>query len=258
VRLSIEGVCEQTATITSGVNMASELSFPVLNGICLGCARELHRLDSRTNTRVFGDDVIGKGPPLIDLRQEPDYPQDELPPNECLGFIRGQFGMRVKHSASGTQRNRLSVFTERFFDSRGNEYDGIKPHSFLKLFHASHPNRTLLTEDAHPEDFAELAEAVRRKFPSFLSSNRLLRPSGLSRSRIISTRHYVLKAFESVPRRGDNATKEHVDKTCRRIESYLFMVCPPTRGGPSMRIPSGLSQTYTVFQLDSVLKATES
>jgi hypothetical protein len=252
---SIEDVCEETAEITSGVNMASELSFPVLNGTCLGCSRELKRLCPQVETRLYGDDVLGKGPSKLEIPDsETDYPSNLEHPADCLEFLRGNFGMVVKKAASGRQKKILSVFTERFFDVQGNEYFGVKPHSFLKLFHACHPERTLLNIEAYPSDYRDLVKASQKVIPnfdSFMIANGLSVNSGRIRKRTTSSRHFILQVLRSTPPEGDVVRDDQVEQLVLQAEEHLFTIAPPRRGKPYDKgVENPFESSLTKFQLD--------
>jgi hypothetical protein len=259
----LRDVSIEEVEVTSGINMGSELSFPTLNAIACACSIELSCISPDTVTRCYGDDVIGKGPREIEipLNRRHLYPDTKYNPNDCLAFIREQFGMKKKESASGTQDDRLTVFCEKFFSNDGEEHFGVKPHSFLKLVKAKYPTSCFLTTTPELCDFKQLYEETYSRFPRFITLNSLEVLGESTMRSTTATRHYIMQLMLSVEAKGSVVPPVNVKQLTKRAEAYLFCICPPSRGHPEQKahsIPSSTDITANQFRaLSDVIEELE-
>jgi len=212
-----------TRQVTSGVNMASEGSFPVLNYVGVGTL-QLARQNCGLDGCVYGDDVAG---------YSVNDNADEI---SLLREYRQAFGLLVKKQASGIQRTpeKLSVFAERFFSGDGSEHIGIKPLSVMRAFAALNPGELLSSETYYPEDYLQLVQSVQAQFPAFALGLGLRASKTHSRRRVTVTSHLANQFIHSFPRvtNDPDETVSRQRESVRRVEALLIAIAPSTRGRP--------------------------
>jgi hypothetical protein len=229
----VENATDSTHILTSGVNMASEISFPVLNSVCYLSAIPLREKYPSFMFEIFGDDLMGSA-----LRTEVKD-KDLL---EEISSNRAKSGAQEKKSASATQReaSTLTVMTERFIDGHGVEHHGLKPLSVFRLFAASRPEFTLINQSFSLSDYTGIYNSVVKNW-SFLSevfkdpSLSGLKRSRNTLSRILATK--MLKSFEVSEDRVlyQPGRKHDINNIISSIEERILLIQPSQRGEGELR-----------------------
>jgi len=215
---------QKLTTLTRGVNMASEISMPTLVSTCVACAMRTETLTGGT-VSVFGDDVAAVFPPEVEN------------PAEAVDFPRRQFGLLPKKQATGVQRrmDSITVFTERFFDGSGNELEGPKPGSIIRLLLASQTGRFIGREEDN-EDFEGICRKIKTAFPTLASSCKLNTSVKFVKKRVTSSRTLAHRILNALDHEGGRILDWQAGQAVAALEERILWLLPSTRGTPE-RVP---------------------
>jgi hypothetical protein len=225
---------DKTLTITSGVNMASEISMPTLCGTCAVAALETE-LQTDGTVVVFGDDVAAV------------FSKDVVDPAAAIDTPRREFGLIPKEQATGVQSNpeSMTVFCERFFNGHGDELNGPKPGSIVRLLMASSPGKFFGKEEDE-EDFEGICRVMRKYYPDLISGCNIHAHASYRKKRTTSSRRIASEMLSMLPRDGCSMTPKKSDELLAEVERHVLWLIPSTRGKPE-RVSREKSYVRHVF-----------